>query len=337
MFSTWMLKAVVQNLFAVVPNGHRIYLQLLEYVLRFYPKYYDQLHMQPEEFEQKVRQVRKHIENYYLGQAKYEGENSDAGSTKSLKNLKVMELGTGWYPVVPIGLYLCGAVEIWTLDIVSQCRLDKIRYLLTLFLTYAREDNLSQLLPFVDSQRISTIEELVSSNDRQGDELLKEMNIYMLIGDSRNIRLQSGIIDLIVSNNVLEHIPQNTLEGIFQEFKRLGSGKAVMSHNIDMNDHHSYVDQSITRYNYRQYNKYIWWLFNNSINYQNRLCVSDYKEIHDTTRWKIIQEEIGKGNYEEWIKKIKISKDFHQYPAWEWFVDWCWFVSIHDIWTKDDI
>ena len=104
-----------------------------------------------------------------------------------------------------------------------------------------------------------------------------------------------------------------------------------MSHNIDMGDHHSYVDQSITKYNYRQYNKYVWGLFNNSINYQNRLCVSDYKEVHDKTRWKIIQEEIGKGNYEEWIKKVKISKDFHQYPAWEWFVDWIWFASIPDI------
>ena len=152
----------------------------------------------------------------------------------------------------------------------------------------------------------------------------------MLIDDSRNIQLQSGIIDLFVSNNVLEHIPQNTLEGIFREFRRLGSEKVVMSHNIDMGDHHSYVDKSITKYNYRQYNKYVWWIFNNSINYQSRLCFSDYKKVHNTTRWKIIQEEIGKGNYEEWIKKVKISKDFHQYPAWEWFVDWCWFVSIPD-------
>jgi len=332
-----MFKAMVQNIFAAVPNGHRLYLQLLEHVLRFSPKYYQRLHMQPEEFEQKVPQVRKHVENYYLGQANYEGENLDEGSTRSLKNLKVLELGTGWYPVVPIGLYLCGAAEIWTLDIVSQCRLDKIKYLLTLFLTYAREDRLSRLLPFVDSHRISTIEELVGSKDNQGDEFLKEMNIYMLIGDTRNIELQSGTIDLFVSNNVLEHIPQNTLKEIFQEFRRLSSKKGVMSHNIDMGDHHSYVDPSITRYNYRKYNKHVWWLFNNSINYQNRLCVSDYKEVHETTRWKIIQEQIGKSNYKEWIKKVKISKDFQQYPTWEWFVDWCWFVSILDTKAKDDM
>jgi len=329
-FSSWMFKAMVQNVFSVLPNGHNLYASLLEYVLRLKPRYYDRLHMKSEEFEQKVAQIRRHIENYLLGQAKYESGSSGEGLTKSLENARVLELGTGWYPVVPIGLYLCGAAEIWTLDIVSQCRLDRIKYLLTLFLTYAREDRFSQLLPFVDSHRISTLEELVSSSDQRGEELLKEMNIYMLLGDSRNIQMQSTTIDLFVSNNVLEHIPKQSLVGIFQEFRRLGSEKAVMSHNIDMGDHHSYVDQSITKYNYRRYNKYVWWLFNNSINYQNRLCVSDYEEVHDATRWKIVEKEISKGNYEKLVNKVKISKEFHKYASWEWFVDWCWFVSILD-------
>lgn len=128
---------MVQNVFSVLPNGHNLYASLLEYVLRFKPKYYDRLHMKSEEFEQKVPRIRRHIENYLLGQAKYESGSSGEGSTKPLDNARVLELGTGWYPVVPIGLYLCGAAEIRTLDIVSQCKLDRIQYLLTLFLIYA--------------------------------------------------------------------------------------------------------------------------------------------------------------------------------------------------------
>src|SRR4051812_37755278 len=34
-----------------------------------------------------------------------------------VEGFKVLELGTGWYPVIPLGLYLYGASDIWTFDI----------------------------------------------------------------------------------------------------------------------------------------------------------------------------------------------------------------------------
>jgi hypothetical protein len=328
--SSWMLKAMVQNVFSVLPQGHRLYNLLLEYVLRPLPKYHDRLHMLPDEFEHKLRQSQQHIEHYLSARAQYGTSNSWELTKDGIQGIRVLELGTGWFPVVPVALYLCGASEVWTVDIVSHFKLDKVKYITDLFVRYARDGKLSKILPSVDQSRLDTVERLISSPDNNGDDLMKKLGIYRLVADARRIKIRSGTVDLFVSNNVLEHIPREILLGIYHEFARLAANRAVMAHYIDMGDHHSYVDESITRYNYRKYNKHVWWFFNNSINHQNRLCLSDYKELHDTAGWKIVYEEIAKGNSDELGKKIRVSKDFHKYPRWEWFVDWCWLVSIRD-------
>jgi hypothetical protein len=59
--------------------------------------------------------------------------------------------------------------------------------------------------------------------------------------------------------------------------------------------------------------------------------------VHDATRWKIVEKEISKGNYDKLVDKVKISKEFHKYASWEWFVDWCWFASITDIHAEDNM
>ena len=328
--SSWVLKAMVQNVFSALPNGHRLYTLLLEYVLRPLPKYHARLHMQPDEFEHKLQQSQQHVEHYLSAQAQYENNHLEELTKDGIGGIRVLELGTGWFPVVPIALYLCGAAEVWTVDIVSNFRLDKIKDITDFFIRYAREGKLAKVLPSVDQSRLDTIERLTNSPDNNGDDLMKKLGIYRLIADARRIKIPSGKVDLFVSNNVLEHIPKEILLDIYHEFARLAASRAVMTHYIDMGDHHSYVDESITRYNYRRYNKHAWRLFNNSINHQNRLCLSDYKEVHDRAGWKIVHEEVAKGNSEELVNKIRVSKYFSKYPPWEWFVDWCWLVSIRD-------
>jgi hypothetical protein len=65
-----------------------------------------------------------------------------------------------------------------------------------------------------------------------------------------------------------------------------------------------------------------------STNHQNKLCVSDYREIHNAAGREVIQEEIAQGNCDELLRTIRVSKEFHHYPRWEWFVDWYWTVSV---------
>ena len=72
--SSWILKAMVQNVFSLLPNGHRLYSQLLDYVLRLQPKYHDRLHMRPEEFEQKLAVAQRHIEHYLEARTQYQNQ-----------------------------------------------------------------------------------------------------------------------------------------------------------------------------------------------------------------------------------------------------------------------
>ena len=53
----------------------------------------------------------------------------------------------------------------------------------------------------------------------------------------------AGSVDLIVSNNTFEHVPRTTLLEILLEFRRVASARAVMSHFVDMADHYAYFDR----------------------------------------------------------------------------------------------
>jgi hypothetical protein len=77
-------------------------------------------------FEFRVEQARRIHENYR------------AYSPQPREEFTALELGTGWYPMIPIALYLCGASKIWTVDIVPLLRPDAMQTTLRLFIARTR-------------------------------------------------------------------------------------------------------------------------------------------------------------------------------------------------------
>ena len=65
----------------------------------------------------------------------------------------------------------------------------------------------------------------------------------------------------------------------------------LMSHFIDMRDHYAAFDSSIMVHNFLRFPKRRWRRFNNGLQYQNRLRMSDFRRLHAESGWEVIGED----------------------------------------------
>jgi hypothetical protein len=244
-----------------------------------------------------------------------------------LPECSVLELGTGIYPIIPVGLYLAGASKIWTIDKVPLLRAKSVAAVLTLFLQYATSGRLFELVPYARKDRIAKVAMALEEGPYLlPSELLKHFNIYPINCDARDTKLKDGSVEFFISNNTLEHIRNDVIRSIFTEFRRIASNCYVMSHYIDMIDHYSYFDKSISLFNFRKYSSHAFKLFNNHLHYQNRNFLSDYISLHQDSGFNILYTFAERGSVEN-LQTITLARDFLNYSLDELLVSCCWIVS----------
>ena len=269
----WVLKAALQGFVSYMPRGQSINRVLQKHVTK-------SLDLTPSRFEGKIRQCRTHLENYH-----------SAGPPGRFP-AGILELGTGWHPVIPVGLYLCGASDVWTMDRKRLLDRESVLRVLRMFSEYAHSGALDELLPGVVAGRVERLEAVLQSGGTSPpSDLLELINVHAVVRDARRSELKDSSVDLIVSNNTLEHIPPEVLYGIIMEFRRLASIGAVLSHFIDLSDHYSHFDRSISNLNFLKYPEWLWKLYNNPLQYQNRLRIRDYRSLHESAGFKVVAEE----------------------------------------------
>jgi len=289
---SWYIKAGIQGLMSFLPRSHALNYIFQRYVSRG-------LVLKDNYFEDKLKVVTIHLENYRKATNKTLPQN-------------VLELGTGWLPIVPIALYLCGIEQIYTIDKTGLTYPHLVKETLDHFITYAKDGRLSNHLP-VKKNHLENLEHASDALDRVSiAEALQHLNITLLITDARSLGLEDNSIEFFVSNNTFEHIPLDVLSGIMQEFNRISTYDGINSHFIDLEDHYSQFDSSISSYNFLRYSDGIWRFFNNDLQYQNRLRVSDYREIHERAGFQII-EETNKSASQTDIEQIQLAKRFESY------------------------
>jgi hypothetical protein len=255
-----------------------------------------------EAFLLKVKECRRHLESYFSLMA-----------SKKKRSFCAFELGTGWFPILPVAFYLCGAFKIYTIDRTDLLTVGRIKEVLARFIHYAEREELVNVLPWVEEHRVFSLQKLLRDAETLSIlELLKELNIHFIVCNAMDTGLEPSSIDFFVSNVTLEYIPEDILIGIFDEFKRLASFGALMSHLIITSDHYADIDHSITPFNFMKYPAWCWKLFNNSWHYQNRLRPSDYCRIHRNAGFNIIEKYDDNGSVSD-LEKIKLAKDFRHY------------------------
>jgi hypothetical protein len=227
--------------------------------------------------------------------------------------LRAMELGTGWHPAISVALFLCGADEVWTIDIDPLLSSERLARLLEHFSDYESRGALKGFLPAVRPERMAQLRALLPNAPKTNPAAtLAKLRIRVLVGDAQETRLPDGSVDFFVSNGVLEYIPRPVLRGILKNFRRMAAPGAVMSHRLNLADVFSYFDPSITPFNYLRYTEGQWRWRNSPLAWQNRLRICDYRELLAEAGFRITSEESQPGSAEE-LARVPLAPEFRHY------------------------
>ena len=235
-------------------------------------------------------------------------------NSTTLRHFSAFELGTGWFPVVPIGLFLCGAREVWTWDIAPLLKLDRLKDVIARFLELEERQLLKSRLDALP-ERLALLRAVMTGRDSSNSEptqLLEGLNIHYRIGNATRSRLPPASIDLIVSDVVLEHPSPAQLTEILHEFRRIAAPEAVMSHSIALDDQYSGRDPRITQFNFLRFSDRMWRWINNPIIPLNRLRISDYRRLFSESGFQIVEETSRRGDPAE-LARVPLAERFRQY------------------------
>jgi hypothetical protein len=283
----WVLKAIVQKGISFLPASHKVNYFFQKNITKG-------VTLSDDLFEDKLKHCGDHVKALReFGQHQMD--------------FVALELGTGWFPIVPIGLWLCGAKEIFTIDLTPLLREDNIQATFKKFASYAAQNRLAAFLPGIIPTRLEKITDGSFNN-------LSQLGIIPVNGDARKTDFKSGVFDLICSNNVFEHIPREILLPILREFKRVGKAGGAMSHFVDMSDHFSHLDKSISIYNFLKYSERKWKWIDNSVQPQNRMRIYDFRELYKEAGIDISME-INRPGDTALLAQLPLAAPYRDYPA----------------------
>lgn len=303
----WILKSVVHRGISWLPSSQSWNYFLQRYITK-------SLAVSYESFELKTRRAHKMLTDFRTH------------CQCSTPTPVVLELGTGWYPVLPVVFFLCGAERISTIDKVSLLRTEQVRAVCRFFCEHDLRGSLTALLPSLQPRRLATLHELLKSNNLSVAEMLAALNIEALVRDQPQLDLPDGMAHLICSEVVLTYISPSMLVQIFREFRRLAFPGGMMIHSIAMRDDYAHFDPRISVLNMLKYSPAAWRWLDSPIAPNNRLRISDYRKLHHTSGFDIVAEENITITPDE-LRRVPIHEDFTRYSFADLLVTDTWMIS----------
>ncbi len=230
----------------------------------------------------------------------------------SLEGAKLVEVGTGWYPALPMGLYLCGAGRVHSYDIQSHLDLDLCRRAMQLFESALGVfSSASGVSLEVISWRHEQMSRMLAQGESLEDATCGVVKLHAP-ADARATELSEGSMDVVFSNNTLEHIPREDIAALMKESHRVLRPGGVVIHNVDCADHYSHFDPAIGPLNYLRYSPEAWRKWDNAFLYQNRLRASDFLELTKESGLEVVRERKRQRGV---LATVEVDPSFTHYAA----------------------
>ncbi len=202
---------------------------------------------------------------------------------------RVLEVGTGHRVHMPLAFYLAGAGSIITLDLHPILKPDLVMQ--TVAELAEHEGEVARLFqsiaePDAVSGRLRRLAEARSFTELAGIMRLE----YLSPADATATNLPDHSVDIHFSHTVFEHIPGQVLVSILREASRVVTKSGLICHHIDLSDHFSHADPSISKINFLKFSSEQWRSIDNDrFGYQNRLRADDYAEIYKKAGQRILK------------------------------------------------
>ncbi len=294
--SIWIAKAIIQKSISFLPYSHRINYLFQKHITKG-------VTLTDALMDDKLIHCASHYKSFK--------QHHELGKNKTIPAPNtLLEIGTGWFPIVPIGMYLLGAGKIYTVDLTPLLRTENVRITLAKFLAYEKSGQLANFLPNILPERLALLKKIAQQAPQlEYAAILDALHIEPLVADARKLDLPTASMDVIMSNNTFEHIYEGILRAILTSFYRLLKPNGIMSHFVDMSDHFAHLDKSITTYNFLQYSPKKWAFIDNDIQPQNRLRLNHQRQLQVDAGFKILTE-INRPGDEAAFQKIELDAHF---------------------------
>lgn len=287
----WKVKGVIQGLLSHVPFGVQIN-SALQKASGDLSDFEDHLGRKIQDFHFYADQSRK--------------------AFGRLDGLEIVEIGTGWFPLLPVLFSLCGAKRIWTFD-----KTPHLNAALTFRGLKALAPHLPTIsawveLPVADLER--RLEQMIRTAPHIHALLAQARIRYQAPGDASDTKLPNAGVDLVFSNSVLEHVPKAVMQALFAESARILRPHGVAVHGVNCGDHYAHFDRQITQLNFLQFTERQWSFWNNDLLYQNRLRPSDFKTLLEASNLDVLFERrSARPGCAEAFQAMRIAPDFDRY------------------------
>lgn len=290
----WILKAIVQKTISYFPYKEKVNFLFQKYVTK--GVYLDDQH-----FKYKLDALRDHIKYY------------KKHSSTSRQDALVLELGTGWYPIVPTMLYLNDFKKTISIDISNWMNLDRQIIAFQKIIEYYDKGLLANYADDINPEKITILRNICKNRENYTiDEVNKLISLEYMLMDATSLNFKDGTFDLICSNNTFEHVYKEILRGILKEFKRVLKRDGVMSHFIDLSDHFAHLDSTINIYHFLRFGKKKWGLIDNSIQPQNRMRWKDYLEMYAELGIEVKEEDYREGST-DLLSEVDVHEEYSEY------------------------
>ncbi len=213
----------------------------------------------------------------------------------SLEEKHIIEIGSGWVPVIPYYMkYIGKASNIYTFDLNEHYQKKAV-----------------EELNFLFSERFGVeIRSLVG--EKFG---LPEGILYY--PKTNLIETSIEKVELVYSRFVLEHVTPEDIEQMHKKFQKDLDPGTLIIHLISPSDHRAYVDSTLSLQDFLKYNEEQWQAKQTKFDYHNRLRLPQYEKIFTSLGLEILYSEHnnpppGSEMYKR-FKAIDLDEQFKQY------------------------
>jgi SAM-dependent methyltransferase len=248
----WLAKAALQRGLGLVPQGERLNYVFQRHVRRSLPA-------SESVFRRKFARALQHLRAY-----------EEHGPGTRPAEACFYEFGAGWDLAIPLSYAALGVGRQVLVDIRPSVRVELVNDSLAAF------ERLWDELEAEADRGLRRLGGPIGS----AEELEERFGItYLAPRDARATDLPAESVDFASSTDTCEHIPEAELAEIFRECARLLRRGGAFSCRIDLQDHYSYFDRGLSRYNFLRFSDRAWGLANSPLHYQNRLRARDYLRL----------------------------------------------------------
>ena len=261
----WRVKGVTQKVLSLLPAGQRVNSVLQERLggLRRFEAHVDtKIHADWLALVAHLREIGCPI----------------AGNT-------FLEIGTGRFPALPFGFALAGARRCFTFDVAP---------LLDGRLTRRMTERFEAHLPVI-AEKLGLGEASVRerwarlAGAATAEELLRLAAIeYRAPADAAASGLPDASVGVVFSNSVLEHVEPAALGPLMRETRRILRPDGLAIHAVNCGDHYARFDRRLTQIHYLRFPEREWRIWNNALQYQNRLRANDFLEAAEREGLQIV-------------------------------------------------